>query len=345
MESSRLSIDINLWKAVLLGVLGGDAALAEVENKKSAEIELILQKYGGLTLHDYIEPWKGKRRISAGHPTDDSELTAALAMSFVECQGFEPSDVFMKLRDFIHGNAGDPPKRRSYLTSGDAYGSGGTLRSALRAPTYELSLAEFAAGNVRTVPSNGALMRCAPVALAFAHKSDAIRVAREQSCVTHIHPESQVACMAYTVLLSELLSGESRTGAYAIMLGAINSYAMRQENQAMKDACSDCIHLDVERPPTEAELWPHTGGALISLRIAIWTLLTAEGYIDGLERIARLGGDTDTYGAIAGGLLGANFGLEGIPKEWREMLIGHEIMEDLAVKLYNMAYPEGACSP
>jgi ADP-ribosylglycohydrolase len=119
--------------------------------------------------------------MSAGHPTDDSELTAALALSLVECQGFNPGDVFYKLRDFIFGNEGNPPKRHSYLTKGEAYGSGGTLRSALKAATYQGSLEEFLAGNVRILPTNGALMRCAPIAEIAKDDSEAAFLGGAQS--------------------------------------------------------------------------------------------------------------------------------------------------------------------
>ncbi len=89
---------------------------------------------GGLTPHefkpfDYLDPWKKKRIMSAGQPTDDSELAAALAESLIAFPGFYPEDAFGRLRSFIHD-------RKSVLTE-IAYGSGGTLRAALTPPTYE----------------------------------------------------------------------------------------------------------------------------------------------------------------------------------------------------------------
>lgn len=36
-----------------------------------------------------------------------------------------------------------------------------------------------------------------------------------------------------------------------------------------------------------------------------------------MNDILLLGGDTDTNAAIIGGLLGARFGLQGIPQNWR----------------------------
>ena len=50
----------------------------------------------------------------------------------------------------------------------------------------------------------------------------------------------------------------------------------------------------------------------------------------------RIGGDTDTYAAIAGGLLGAYYGYDAIPKDWRNSVLGRKVMEGYAEKLYEM---------
>ena len=45
--------------------------------------------------------------------------------------------------------------------------------------------------------------------------------------------------------------------------------------------------------------------------------------------VVRLGADTDTNGAIAGGLLGARDGVEGIPDRWLDKLQFREEFEKL----------------
>jgi ADP-ribosylglycohydrolase len=44
----------------------------------------------------------------------------------------------------------------------------------------------------------------------------------------------------------------------------------------------------------------------------------ADDYAAGVEQVIRAGGDTDTTAAIAGALIGARVGVEGIPARWRE---------------------------
>ncbi len=325
------------YVGTLVGVLAGDAGGAPYENKKSTEILLDFENRGGLKLFDYVEPWKGKREIPAGHPTDDSELTAAFALSLSESKGFSARDVYRRLRQFIHGDYGN---RVSFLTNGKAYGSGGTLRSALKAATYEESFKEFREGRVRIMPTNGALMRCAPAALVSRRILEIPILARDQSCITHINPLSQMACMFYAVMLYVLVTEEaSPYGAYARAREIIEIIIFdRDGHDVLKEAAKAVLALDVYSPPNEAEIWPHSGEVMLSLRISVWALLHADNFLDGLTKSISVGGDVDTYGAIAGGLLGAHFGVRGIPQEWRDVLIGADIMERLAGELYDIAH-------
>ena len=47
-----------------------------------------------------------------------------------------------------------------------------------------------------------------------------------------------------------------------------------------------------------------------------------------------MGGDTDTVGAIAGGIGGLAYGLQEIPADWLNVLKRREYLESLAEKFY-----------
>jgi ADP-ribosylglycohydrolase len=55
---------------------------------------------------------------------------------------------------------------------------------------------------------------------------------------------------------------------------------------------------------------------LDSLSLAVAALADPRPAVDSLVDVTRLGGDTDTNGAIAGGLLGARDGAGAWPSEW-----------------------------
>ena len=68
-----------------------------------------------------------------------------------------------------------------------------------------------------------------------------------------------------------------------------------------------------------APLKPHCGRSTTQRRFARGALL-----------VVNLGDDADTTGAIYGQLAGAFYGLQGIPKEWRECIIHARIIENFA---------------
>jgi len=314
------------YHGAMLTLHAGDAAGAVYETKRGSYVQADLECRGGLKLFDYIDPFKLKRQMPAGHPTDDSELAAATAQAFMDAPYFDPEVHYQWLRRFI-------TERRTLLAKGEAYGTGGTLRRALSEPTYMHSLAKFGRGEVRIVPSNGALMRILPVALRYHGRTDEIvKYARWQSCITHMHPLSQAACIAYCVLVHHLLDGHGTQFAW----DATRQMLMQKPHVDIPEM-STVLDVDTSIPEQD-EIWPNTGSALISFRIALWAALTATDIHNGLTKAISVGGDTDTYAAIAGGILGARFGIEGMPEGWSERLIGREKMLELADGLYDLAH-------
>ncbi len=78
-------------------------------------------------------------------------------------------------------------------------------------------------------------------------------------------------------------------------------------------------------------------------------LLNQGNFKKGLQDVIRCGGDTDTTGAIIGGILGAGTGEKGIPKEWldnlREWPRNIAWMKSLAGKLSVLHYEGQSINP
>ena len=62
-------------------------------------------------------------------------------------------------------------------------------------------------------------------------------------------------------------------------------------------------------------------------------------YKECVLKAVNLGGDTDTTGAIAGGLAGILYGHENIPNKWLNQLVRKHDIEDLAEKLNHSLSP------
>ena len=72
-----------------------------------------------------------------------------------------------------------------------------------------------------------------------------------------------------------------------------------------------------------------SGYIVDSLEAAIWSLLITDSFEDALLTAVNLADDSDTVGAIAGGLAGLYYGYESIPKEWLDVIQRRKWIEEL----------------
>jgi ADP-ribosylglycohydrolase len=321
---------VDSYIAALLGELVGDIRGARYEHKKQREIAEMISRSGGIALDDFESPWPGDngKIIRGDQPTDDSEATARYAQALTRVGAFDAQVIYHEQRLFMID--------RQSMLADEPIGQGSTLKSALEPLTYLDSLYKFGRGETLVSPSNGALMRNTPTYLMYQGREDhLVRYSKWQSCITHTHPLSQVACIAHSLMGSLILDGLHPVEAWR------KTKEILSDNKYKKMPDLDAILELKPTEITEEELWPkdkdHTGHVIHSLRIAIWAATTARNYRDGIEKCIRIGGDTDTYAAIAGGFLGAHFGMDSFPSEWLANAQGLKVMIDLAQKLHKLA--------
>lgn len=303
------------FRGVLVGVLAGDALGAPYETWKAADVVVDLERRGGLVGFEYANPWvktEGTKTFPAGRPTDDSDHTAALAQSLLAHNGLNESDLFYRLRDIVVNH-------KSPLWDGKALGAGGTTRKMLAPETYEESCALSSEG---AIPSNGSLMRAAPLALYFVASNKGKvdpRIVHRMSAITHRHRFAKKCCASYVDVLVALLNGLSIKDAIGRARWDLN----RDNDEGLTELLDN-----PSIPPNVVDAY--RGSAIITLHAALWALVTTSNFRDGITKVIALGGDTDTYAAVAGGLLGAYYGEQGIPSDWKDILIGRNVMEHLA---------------
>jgi ADP-ribosylglycohydrolase len=78
-----------------------------------------------------------------------------------------------------------------------------------------------------------------------------------------------------------------------------------------------------------------SGYVMHTLEASIWSLLTTESYEDAVLKAVNLGSDTDTTGAVTGGLAGLLYGFDNIPENWLQQLARYDDIENLAERLSN----------
>lgn len=304
------------FRGAMVGVHVGDSLGAPYETWGAKQIAKDIEARGGLKFFDYPNPWAkdlGPKIMPAGRPTDDSDQTADLAWSLFESNGLNVKHLREALRESVLHN-------KSRLWSGVATGAGGTTRKALSDDPEKVK-----AALQNNIGTNGSLMRCVPLILYYYGQDDIDERISAMSAVTHAHPHSIEACMFYAECMEEILRGKSKKAIFGQMDTSYdNHYLMQRVASAVADN---------RLFPIDPGTWPARGTAEFSLYTALWCFKHATSFADGIERAVRIGGDTDTYAAIAGGLLGAYYGYDAIPEEWRTAILGHDVMYDFAQTL------------
>ena len=76
-----------------------------------------------------------------------------------------------------------------------------------------------------------------------------------------------------------------------------------------------------------------SGYVVHTLEASIWCLLTTNSFHDAVLKAVNLGDDTDTTGAVTGGIAGLLYGSAGIPEEWMKQTARFEDIRDLARRM------------
>jgi ADP-ribosylglycohydrolase len=179
-------------------------------------------------------------------------------------------------------------------------------------------------------------MRILPVAiyLAFAEQTERMQVAMTCSRLTHGHPRSQLACALYVEVAAALVRRTPISEAFAAAQQAIRPIIARQF--AVEHA--KFARLLSSQLLTLADTGLSGSGYVIQcLESSLWCASRAASYADGVLAAVNLGDDTDTTGAVTGGLLGLRFGKEAIPQPWVAQLARREAIVALCDRF------QGAC--
>ncbi|SDA56625.1 ADP-ribosylglycohydrolase [Dialister histaminiformans] len=226
----------------------------------------------------------------AGTWSDDTSLTLATVDSLLTCEGVDIPDMRARFMDWMDNGA--------YTQDGEAFDQGFTTVHAL---THGCGCTNEQSNG------NGSLMRILP--LAFVQNLSDEQIA-QVSGITHAHPLSVEACQVYIHAAQLILDGFS-------LSEAIETACLASETFAGLVDIGQCSRSEIRS----------TGYVKDSLEAAVWCLLTTNNFRDALVKAVNLGEDTDTIGAITGGLAGIAYGMESIPEPWMNALRKKDIIE------------------
>lgn len=344
MATSAKTAQLRLSKTLgaLLGVHAGDSLGATLEFNSYQQIK---KNYPN-GLRDIIGG--GMFGWPVGHATDDTDLTRAILLAYHDRANYkllkDPGREFDVTHsaadwslDWYEGNWPGRKKGQAPKDIGGATHIGLMQYSSLRDPR------NCGAGHGNA--GNGSLMRCIPTGLFTSGRDERTKESKEISAITHNDSRCTVSCAAYNEIVAALLDG--RTPQTAVNMGL--EVAREQDHLAVANAIERGLKLSISTLASEGpgdELPDRTSGYVLqSFTVAIAALLDPRSLEDVLVDVIRLGGDTDTNGAISGGLLGARDGIEAIPERWLNVLQFRLEFEELARDiLYLESSPTGGLS-
>ncbi|GAA0452471.1 hypothetical protein GCM10008985_05170 [Halococcus dombrowskii] len=181
-------------EGVLLGLACGDALGRPVEFRSPAQIDA---KYGELS--EMIG--NGTHSKPAGTVTDDTDQALCIAQSLAERGQFDPEDIAQRFVAWYNNGPFDVG-----LMTADA------LRRIGKDISWNVAGQEVWEERPEgSNAGNGSVMRCAPIALAFAGDWDTLQqMSRDSSRITHADPRCTHGCAALNLTIAALLDGDEQ---------------------------------------------------------------------------------------------------------------------------------------
>lgn len=214
----------------------------------------------------------------------------------------------------------------AWWTAHDAvFDIGGTTRLAII--DYRINRDAASCGRQgEDANGNGSLMRIFPASawLAGSSSKDRIRRAGDASALTHAHIRSRLCCAWHAQWCAAVLAGSDARGA-----AGKASQRLQREVPAGEHAplarILDGTAMDLPRVRV-----PSDGYVVSTLEAAQWCLAQHNSFADAVLAAVNLGGDTDTTGAVVGGMAGWLHGVEAIPTAWIDALPRRSELDTLA---------------
>ena len=243
-------------------------------------------------------PWLSE---PPGSTTDDTAMARNLMRSLAAQQRFDPEDLLERHLEWFRS---DPPDVGTLTGRVLRRIAAGEDAATAAQEIWNERGPEVSAGN-------GSVMYCAPLGLAYANRSDELgHLAPALSALTHVDGRCTTAVLAVTLGVAALVRGEPSNDAARAALMAVEDLEGGEELEFLVEAVGGSRAID----------GPDQGFCLFTAGAAFQALVRPGDVETELRRVVSLGGDTDTNGAVAGALLGARDGANGLPAPWLQRL-------------------------
>ncbi|MDQ0109029.1 ADP-ribosylglycohydrolase [Chitinophaga terrae (ex Kim and Jung 2007)] len=308
------SADKNPYKDILFGIAIGDALGVPVEFMSREAIA-----------KDPVTDMRGfgTHNQPPGTFSDDSSLAFCLAEALAQ-----PFDLQTTADNFVKW------LNEAYWTArGSVFDIGIATHQAIQHLARGCK-PELAGGMDVSENGNGSLMRILPLLMYIKDKpvQERYELAKKVSAITHGHIRSVIACFYYLEFARYLLQGQDKFQVYQTLKKEIPAF--------LRSISINPEEIRIFQRLLEQDIFElkesqiHSSGYVLhTLEASTWCLLTTGSYSDATLKAVNLGSDTDTTGAVTGGLAGLLYGWKDIPAGWVEKLARKNEIEDLAERM------------
>jgi ADP-ribosylglycohydrolase len=303
-------------KSALFGVAVGDALGVPVEFKSRNAIKQnpVIDMIG-----------YGTYNLPAGTFSDDSSLTFCLAEALT--QKFDLNIIGQNFVKWYFENYWTP--------RGNVFDIGLATRQAITRLSKG-ERADLAGGFDISSNGNGSLMRILPLVFYIKDKpiNERYEITKQVSSITHGHVRSVIACFYYLEFARQIILGIDKFEIYENLKSEITTHLNSLSIIPTEILLFDRLLNQNIYELSENEIYS-SGYVLHTLEASIWSILTTSSYKNATLKAVNLGEDTDTTGAVTGGLAGLLYGFDNIPYTWTEQIARKEDIENLIERITN----------
>lgn len=305
----------------IIGLAIGDALGVPVEFMERQEIA----QNPVTSMREY-----GTHQQPKGIWSDDTSLTLALMDSIAVKKRIDYTDIMDRFSNWLM--YGD------YTAGGEVFDVGNATSRAIM--NYGRGMEPLECGGVSEYENgNGSLMRILPLAYYLRKQKggtmeNQMEIIHSVSSLTHRHRISLIGCGIYINIAIKLL-GQEESLFDCVEQGIADAFTY-YENQKWDELRVYGRLGDLRNfQGLSAAAIKSSGYVVDTLEAALWCLLNTDTYKDCVLKAVNLGDDTDTVGAVVGGLAGICYGAGHIPAEWLDVLAGKQYIEELCESFSN----------
>ena len=288
------------FKASYYGFLVGDAMGVPLKFEKREN----LLKNPVIDMRGY-----GSYNVPVGSWSCNSSMMLATMDSISSKNRIDYDDMMTKYSEWISFS--------KYTSTGEVFDIGRTTLKAISRYQEGYNSLESGLEGVND-NGNGALMRMLPIAF-YAHhleleENDIIDLVCRASSLTHGHEISKLGCYIFVRYVMFLLDGHDKEMSYhLIKMLNYSSFSMEAKN-----AYNRLLNGDIVGYPLDCI--SSSGYVVDTLEAVIWCINNTDNFSQAVIGAINLGDDTDTIGALTGGIAGIIYGMDNIPKDWNNAL-------------------------